>query len=254
MLEQILEKIDKEKKIAEIDLDMVSKRALPYKKGQVMSARERLEKLYVDYKNEVLKRSIFILTTGSDAGAFANIAEEKYKCFTLEAKTMYKEVVKEIDSQLYQGKMANASLFDVVESILEKRLKLLDIVSYNSLMFNSKYQKTIKDEAGMVDLVTNAVNDIIGGEIIGLDALERVSKVAVNKKYKSKIVPILIYSQDEHLISSLSRDIKRVSSKVVTVKAGEAEGKSLNPMVSLEKESIDEESVGEALKKIAENA
>lgn len=253
MLEQILEQINQDKKIAEIDLSTVSPRAYPYKKGQVNSAKSRLEGLYIDYKNELLNRAVFILVTGNKAEEFANIAKEDFQCFSIGGETLAKEVVSEINPQLYKGKTINASIFDVIDSVLEKKMKALDVLSYNSLMFNSKYQKVVRTEEEMVAVTKDAINDIVGGEVVALDALEKTAKEAVNKNYKSKIVPILIYSEDFNLIKTLSRDIIKINPRIVRVLAGDTDCKDdLNVIEKLE--DITPEGVGKALKKIAANA
>lgn len=248
MLDSILEKIEQEKKIAEQDLDLVDPRVRSYKKGQVMSAKEQLEKLYLDYKNEILKRSVFILVTGNESDKFTKIAEKKFKCFSLEADVMFDEIVSKISPQLYENKTLNAAIFDVVGNVLEDRMKELDIVSYNSLMFSSKFSRNIKNKQEMVQAVREAVSDIIGGEVIGMDALERVSKDAVNKDYKSRIVPILLRTNDEQFIMKMSDSIRLINPRVVRVAAGKT-GQDVNAIVSLDK--VTEEQVGQALKQIA---
>lgn len=253
MLEQILEQINQDKKIAEIDLSTVSPRAYPYKKGQVDSAKNRLEGLYIDYKNELLNRAVFILVTGNKSEEFANVAKEEFQCFSVSGETLAKEVVSEISPQLYKGKTVNASTFDVIDSVLEKKMKALDVLSYNSLMFNAKYQKVVKTEDDMVAVTRDAINDIVGGEVVALDALEKTAQEAVNKNYKSKIVPILIHSEDFNLIKTLSRDIMKINPRIVRILAGKTECKDdLNTIANLKK--IDSEGVGKALKKIAANA
>lgn len=248
MLDQILEKIKEEKKVAEQDLDAVDPRVLSYKKGQVSSSKERLEKLYLDYKNEILKRSVFILVTGEDSDKFAKIATKKFKCFSLEADVMFTEIVDQLSPQLYENKTLSSSVFDIVGNVLENRMKQLDIVSYNSLMFSSKFSKNIKDKKEMIEAVREAVSDIVGGEVIGMDALERVSKDAVNKNYKSRIVPILLRTDDERFIIKMSDSIRLVNPRVVRVAAGKT-GQDINAIVSLNE--VTEEQVGEALKQIA---
>jgi hypothetical protein len=252
MLEQILDEINKQKKIAEIDLAEVSPRAYPYKKGQVDSAKNKLEGLYIDYKNEILNRAVFILVTGDKSKEFANVAKEEYSCFSVSGETLAEEIVNDISPQLYQGKTVNASIFDVMDSVLEKKMKALDVVSYNSLMFNTKYQRVIRNKDEMVTVVRDAVNDIVGGEVVALDALEKTAKEAVNKNYRSKLVPILIYSEDFNLIKTLSRDIVKINPRIARIIAGESEVKDLNTVAELT--DIDSEGVGKALKQIAANA
>jgi len=252
MLEQILDEINKQKQIAETDLSQVSPRAYPYKKGQVDSAKNKLEGLYIDYKNEILNRAVFILVTGSESESFGNIAKQDFGCFSISGETLAKEIVNDIHPQLYKGKTVNASIFDVVDNVLEKKMKALDVLSYNSLMFNSKYQRVVKNEDEMVLVVRDALNDIVGGEVVALDALERTAQEAVNKNYRSKIVPILIYSEDFSLIQTLSRDIIKINPRIVRVIAGDSDLEDFNTIANLT--DVDSEGVGEALKKIAANA
>tara|TARA_R100000951_G_scaffold115132_2_gene122220 strand:+ start:7679 stop:8440 length:762 start_codon:yes stop_codon:yes gene_type:complete len=251
-LAKILEDITENKTIAETDLDAVSPRAYPYKLGQVNSAKTKLEDLYITYKNELLSRAVFILVTGSESALFAEIAERDFKCFKTDAKTLFKEIADEIDPSFYMDKKVNASTFDVIGNILEDKLKRLDIVSYNTLMFNTKYERVIKNKNEFVQLIAEAVSDIVGPEVVGLDALERVSKDAVNKGYKSKMVPILLYSKDEDFIGGISNNLRTLSPKVVRVAAGETTNKNLQPLVSTTE--TNETNVGEALKTIAAKA
>lgn len=254
MLEQILNQITEQKKIAEIDLDSVSRRVYPYKKGQVDSAKNKLESLYIDYKNEILNRSIFILVTGDESQEFAKIASEEYECFSVNANDLAQEIVSEINPQIYLNKTAGSAIFDVIDSVLEKKMKKLDVLSYNSLMFDSKYQRNIGSKEDMVSLVQEAINDIVGGEVVALDALEKTTIKAVNKNYKSKIVPILIYSDSIDLTNKLFNDIVGINRRVANITAGKTKGKSKQLNVLTKITEIDSEKVGEALKKIAKKA
>lgn len=251
-LTDILTQIKEDKKIAETDLDTVSPRALPYKKGQVDSAKHRLESLYVDYKNAMLERAVFILVTGSESELFGNIAQEDYECFSFNAKALFKEIVDEINPQIYQDKQVNASTFDIIGNVLEDKLKPLDIISYNALMFDAKFNRVIKSKNEFVDLVADAVSDIVGPEVIGLDALERTTKAAVNRDYDKKIVPILLHSKDENFIANITNSLRTLNPRVVRIVAGKAKRKDLNPLFSIEE--TDKSNVGDALKEIATKA
>jgi len=250
-LGEILEKINLEKVTAEIDLDKVSARARVYKKGQVESAKNRLEGLYIDYKNEVLKRAIFIMVTGDKSEEFAGIAEEEYKCFKVDGKIFYKEIVDQLSLDLYHNKNINAPILDVVGNVLEGKMKGLDVTSYPSLSFNAKYSRVIKTRKEMVETVKEAVNDTVGGEVVGYDALERVSKEAVNKNYSKELVPILIYNKDEDFITGICDSIRVINPKVVRIAAGNTET-NINALATLDE--VNAEQVGKALKTIAENA
>lgn len=238
MLEELLEEINKQKKDASIDIDAVDPRVREHTKGRVRRAKDQLEQLYVQYKNEILRRSVFILSTGQNAKAFANIAEEEYKCFKIDGDSFYKDIVDQLHPDLYEGKTVNSSVFEVLNNLLEDRMKNLDVISYNSLMFDTRYQRTVKDKNEMIQVAREAITDVIGGEVLGLDALERVSQEAVNKEYKSKMVPIVIYSEDEEFVKKASEQVKNLTTKVFVVNSKEN----------------DTESVGNTLKEIASKA
>lgn len=249
-LSLILDKINEQKTIAEQDLHSVHPKSYPYKKGQVQSAKAKLEQLYIDYKNELLKNAVFILVTGDQSETFANIAEEKFKCFSVEGKSLFKEILSEVNPQVYVNKKINAFVFEVIGNILEDKLKALDVVSYNQLLFNSKYSRIVKNEEEMLNVVSSAIAEIVGLEVVGLDALEKVTKQAVNKNYKSRIVPILVHNNDETFINEALQGLKKLTQRVAVVSAGKTN--DINSKFSLEE--VNENSIEETLKTIAANA
>jgi hypothetical protein len=250
-LSAILDEINEQKKIAQQDLHSISPRALPYKKGQVDSAKSKLENLYVDYKNELLKSSVFILVTGDNAKDFSNIAEDKFKCFSVESKTMFREILEKLSPHLYKNKKINSSVFEAIANILEDKMKMLDVGSYNQLMFDAKYLRVVKDEQEMLNIITNAITETVGSEVIGLDALERITKQAVEKNYKSRIVPILVHSEDEKFITDIADGLKVLNPKVVKIAAGKT-GEDFKAKINLEE--VNEKTVEDTLKTIAANA
>lgn len=250
-LEKILTKIESVKALAMTDLNTVDPRALPYKKGKVDAAKRKLEDLYVDYKKEMMNRCIFILVTGKDSGEFVKIANEEAGCFETHGKQFFKEVADQIDPQLYLKKNSNSSLFDVVNNIMEDKMKALDIISYPRIMFSAKYSKTLQSQQDLIDLLQRAIADSIGNEVVGMDALERIAKVAVNEGYKKALVPVIIHSKDENFIMELSKSLRNINPKVVRVAAGRTLT-DVNALLTIDEVSTEE--VGKALKTIADKA
>lgn len=239
-LETILEKINKETTTASKNIDELDPRVRTYAAGKIRAAKDRLEGLYIDYKSELLNRAVFILVSGEGSGDFAEIAKE-FNCFTLNAETLSKEVVDKVSSQLYINKKINSNTFEVVNNILEDRIKKLDVVSYPSITFSQKYSRVVKNEQEMVDVVKRAINDTVGGEIVGVDALDRVSKEAIEKNYKSRLVPILLHSNDAGYIGQLANDFNHIKYRTANINTNELDG-------------IDSDTVGKTLKQIASNA
>lgn len=239
-LETILEKINKEKATANKNVNELDPRVRTYAKGKIRAAKDRLDGLYLDYRNELLNRAIFILVSGEDCGRFAEIARE-FNCFTLDAEILAKEVVEKVSPQLYIGKKLNSNTFEVVNNVLEEKIKKLDVVSYPSITFSQKYSRVVKDKEEMVDVVKRAINETVGAEIVGVDALNRISEQAIDKNYKSRLVPILLYSNDSNFINQLSKDFSYIKYKTQNVTTEEFE-------------EIDSDAVEKTLRKIAANA
>lgn len=249
-LKEILSKVEACRDVINQDLSEVDLRARTYKTGQINSAKSRLEGLENDYKNELQRNSVTILVTGKRSEAFAKIAEEKFNCFTINGKSFYQDAVDKLSTQLYLNKSIGSSVFDVLGNIIEERMRELDINEYNSLIFEAKYSRVIKDKEEMLDIATLAVNDTIGPEIVGLDALDKISKKAIEAGYGSRTVPVVIFSEDESFIDKIGFATSKLSPRMVTVSAGAV--KTAESFITLK--TVSEDSVGKALKQIASNA
>ncbi len=250
-LKDILQEIDDKKKVISQDLSQVNIRARTYKVGQINSAKERLETLYVNYKNELLNNSVFILATGKNAQKFVEVGVKDFGCFAMDAKQLYKDIAEEISPQLYLNKTISSSVFDVINNVIETKMQMLDVISYNTVLFSVKYQRVVKSKEEFIDVIKDAMNDEIGSEAVGLYALENISKKAVNEGYKSRLVPIILHTDDESLIEEINKNIRKTTPRAVIVTAGKTKTSFDSPIL-LDKAT--KAGVEEALKQIAANA
>jgi hypothetical protein len=248
-LENVLEKISQEQIVANQDLNLVSPRVIAYKKGQVTAAKEKLELLRQDLKQEIIKRSIFIVVTGSEAEKFADIANQEFKCLSFSANRLATDIVNKLSDQLYLNRTLNANTFDIIDNLLEDEMKRLDIASYNKLAFNAKYLRNIKNKQDMIDLVNQAISDNVGSEVIGLDALDKTVNSVMDTKKVSRVVPIVLHTNNNSLTLDLAKNLKTITNKVFTVSAG-----TQTNLTNFTIEETNEETVGKTLKQIATNA
>jgi hypothetical protein len=248
-LENVLEKISEEQIVANQDLNLVSPRVIAYKKGQVTAAKERLELLRQDLKQEIIKRSVFIVVTGSEAEKFADIANQEFKCLSFSANRLATDIVNKLSDQLYLNKSLNANTFDIIDNLLEDEMKRLDIASYNKLAFNAKYLRNIKNKQDMIDLINQAIADNVGSEVIGLDALDKAVSSVMDTKKVSRVVPIVLHTGNNGLTLDLAKNLKAITNKVFTVSAG-----TQTNLTNFTIEETNEETVGQTLKQIATNA
>lgn len=223
------------------------------KKGQITRAKEDLKELEIQYRSEVKNRAVFILVTGSQYENFSKMAEEEFGCFSINAEEFYKDIVEKIPSRLYTNYISSPSLFDHIASNFENRAIDIGIVGYTALIFESKYKKLLKNKEDALELVKQAFNDKVGSEVVGLDAIDKITPKAIKEQFIGKTVPIVLYSKDESLIKTLSKDLKRISNNVFIISAGSKITKEIKDNSLIAIKTVDKENLEKSLLKIKEN-
>lgn len=222
-LESLVKTIETKKELIAQEKDLVNIQypdAVRQKRGHINRAKEDLKDLYRDYRVELQKRAAFIIAIGGQSKKFADLAEKEFGCFSLDAEILYKEIGEQIPTPVYMNKAASPSLFDHFGARFGDRALEIDIIGHRPLSFNSKYSKMLKSTEDMVKLMRTAFNETIGSEVVGLDAIDRVSIKAVNEGYASKTVPIVLYTKDEEFAADLATNLKKVSINTFIVSTG----------------------------------
>lgn len=246
-LRDLVKKIQKTKKQAEQKIPEDSASAARIIRGRAKRAREDLKSLYLEYRKNLLSRSIFMLVTGDQSQKFAEIASQEYMCFSRKADTFYDEILKQIAPRLYTNTTSSASLFDNFAAKFEDRALDIDIISYPALLYRSKFKKELTGYEDALNLMKRAFNEEVGGEIIALDMIEHVSKKAVNDNYDQKFCAMIMYTDDTQLIEELKEGILRgVTKNVFILTAGKAP-KEIKKKALIKLNPVNKESVEKAL-------
>lgn len=249
-LKSILEEINKAQKIISEDLSSCPLETLNGKRGKQRQAKEQLKILKRDYLKELRNTALFILVNGSDKELFCKTASESIPCFVENPKTFYIDLAKRIPRELYQNKTAVSNLFDILGRHLEDKMNELDIFEYNQLLFKSEYHMAIKDVNDFVRLIQRAVNEQIGTEIVGIQALYSVLDETIKNQHVGAITPILLPISDQNLIYSLLADIPMIGSKVCLINAGKSSKNLQSVKGSFNIKDVNAETVKEALSSI----
>lgn len=234
-------------------LPVSAKRA---KQGHINRAKLDLEELYREYRKELQTSSLFILVTGSQKNIekYNKIAESDFGCFPTDAELLYNEIMEKVPARLYVNQHASPSLFDHFAARFEDRALEIDIIGYPPLLFESKHKKPLKDKADATELMKRAFNEKVGGEVIGLDAIERVTLKAVNENFAGKFCPIVLHTTDPVLVRELERDIKRsVTKNVFVVTLGSKNDEGVQNVSLTNIKTVTKESVESSLLKVKEN-
>lgn len=243
-LQTVLEKIKTLKPLAEEDVDSGEPNTLSARRGRKRNAQESLKRLTEEYTIELMRTAAFFVVTGSARDEFVKNAVDSFRCLTSNPEEFYRDLASRIPETLYSGKESVANLFDVVSRHLEDKAGELGIIGYPMLRFKSEYRRAISGKEDFVQLLKRAVNDQVGAEIVGIQAVRSVVQKAIETGHKEKITPIVL-SCDETLAQDLSNALDRLTPHVFTVVAGE--GQAINEGSTVVAE-VNEKSVGKTLK------
>jgi len=239
-----MEQIKKTKAVAEQDpgTDVNTRRV---RLGKISQAKEQLKSLYMDYRKEIMANALFMIASGPEGEKFAKSATKYFDCFSFQADDFYSSILEKVPSRIYMNKNASREFFEHLAARFEDRAVEVDITSYQPLYFEAKYKRLIASEEAALDMTKRAINEKVGSEVVGLDAIEKVSIQSVNQDYAGKVVPIVLYTEDETLTQELIGGLARITKNLFLITAGKTENesltnKSINSITKVTKKSVEE--------------
>lgn len=191
--------------------------------GRQRQAQVSLVDLKQNYTRELLRTAVFIVVTGAKRDAFTEIAtNDKFKLFAANAETFYEDLANRIHPSLYMGKASPSNLFDVLGRHLEDKMNELNLSEYNQLVFKEKYIQKISTQEEFKTVLKTAINEQVGSEIVGIQAVNDITNTAISKNHSAKITPIVLNVNDQKFAVNLIVDLERLTNKVFLVVAGKA--------------------------------
>lgn len=252
-LNQVLTEIKSLKSFAEEDTTTGPMETLNARRGRKNQAIERLKQLKRQYSKDLLRSAVFIVSAGVGRDNFAQIAVEKYECFSADPDTFYKDLAGRVPPALYLGKEGVSNIFDVLGRHLEDKMGELDIREYNMLLFKAGYATTLTSAEQFKELVTRAVNQQIGAEIAGIQAVASLVDEAIEKDHSKSTTPIVLTTGDEQLALELVKDLSRLTPRVFLTVTGKSSRTLKSVDGALIMKEANEESVEKTLTTIRNN-
>lgn len=251
-LQTVLAEIKKVKVFAEEDTNGGEASTLNARRGRKNQAIEQLKRLKRDYKQELLQNTVFIVTTGSEREEFAKTSSE-LGLFVADPEAFYKDLASRVPEVLYKGKEGVSNIFDVLGRHLEDKMMELDINEYNQLLFKAQYAQKIDDVNDFAQLIKKAINDQIGSEIAGVQAIDSLVNEAIERNHADRYTPVVLATSDEAFALQLSRDLERLTTRVFVAVAGEGNETLKNLDGALILGDASKESVKAAIKEMRKN-
>lgn len=216
--EALIKDIEKNKQIAATSLDELDPRTYTTKLGHIKRAKENLKELSLQYRTEVSARAIFILTDGKQSESFIDVATgEDFGLFAVKAEALYEDIVSKISSRYYEDQPASPAVFDLLMSSFNDVCDEIGIIGYPAVLFDAKYKRRLKSKEDLINLTKEAFNDMVGSDLVGLYAIDKVAKEAINKGYNGKTIPIIIHTVDKELTKELEQSLKNITPNVFKV-------------------------------------
>lgn len=246
-LSTILKEIETNRPQAEADVSMGSPDTYGGRLGLKRAATEALKRLRLQYRNELMTSTVFIVVTGSGKDSFATTASgETFGCFSTDPDDFYKDLSSRINPSLF-GREGVRQLFNIAGNILEDKALELDIGSYPMLQFSDKYNTAVNTVEDFVPLVKRAINDQVGSEIVGINAINSIVDKAIAKSHSASVTPVILSTEDERFALDLQKNLKRLTSKVFLVVTGKASKELYKTEGAVSVKNVTEDSVGDAL-------
>lgn len=256
-LSNILEQIKVNSVYADAELDNNNPATFGSRLGVERAAQEKIKRLKLEYRNELMTSAMFIVVTGPGCDRFTEIATNTdFNCLSADPDAFFKELASNIDPRLY-GRENTRNLFNVADKVLYDKMIDLDIQSYPTLRFSEKFNVGVKNAEEFVPLIRSAVSEQIGGEIVGINAVHSVVDQAIVKNHAATITPIILNTSDDKFALDLQSSLKRkllpdgtytgLTDKVFLVVTGKNKTQIPDSMAV---KNVNEESVGEALSSI----
>jgi hypothetical protein len=214
-LSKVLEEIKTAKPFAEENLDGAPLETLRARQGRKNQAVERLKVLKRDYRKSLLQSAAFIVVTGEKRDEFSSAATEQFKCFSANPDAFYEDLANRIPPVLYEGKSDPQNLFDILGRHLEDKAHELDLSEYTQLTFRQEYRGAIANKKDLTSMIRTAVNEQMGAEIVGIQAVTSIIDKAIDSNHGKLITPILLTTDSEKLALDLETSLRRLNPRGV---------------------------------------
>lgn len=213
-LAKVLEEIKKVKPYADEDVNSGPVETLNGRRGRKNQAIERLTTLRQEYRQSMLDTAAFIIVTGDKREEFAEAAKN-FKCFSADPNEFYIDLANHVPPIFYGGNASVNDAFDVLGRHLEDKARNLGIIGYPQLIFRQDYRVTLKSKNDLIDLTRRCINEQVGSEIVGLQALSTLTDSAIDAGHSGKITPIILSTSDEKLALDLDNTLVRLKPRGV---------------------------------------
>ena len=219
-LKNLIEKIIENKAIAEKDVEFEPVTTYKHRCGSKTNAINELEILMTEYRNAVIKSSLFILSVGDSSDDFSKLADSDFGCLCFSAEKLFEDVANMIDPQLYLNQKSSGYLVTQIQDCLSDLGQDAGVLSLPMIQYKTKYDTTFASKQELIDFIKVIVVESIGVELLLIMAVSDASKIAINEQRLSSILPIVLNVKDLELLNEIKKESSRITNNVFVVGSG----------------------------------
>jgi len=222
------------------------------KAGMINQAKQQIEQLKQDFRDEALRRSVFILVFGTKTKQTVKILKESFGVMSGSPRELASKVVDKIDKGLYDKKQLHPSVIDMSSTILDDIAKDLGVDYLPAFYYDGHVHAVqLNNREDLERVIEKTILAKVGGEIFALNAVMGSLDQLISDEYDQPVIPIVMEVQEED-VAKLKADLRNVSKNVFTMGAGVSADSTADLKLGA-KAKLDKNVVQKALEQIKQN-
>lgn len=221
--ESILNNIKEQKELTQLVIEPGDPTSRT-KAGMINQAKIQLEQLRQDFRDEALRKAVFIVVYGKKSREVSKLMTEEFDVKAGSPRILAKKVVDRIpDPSLYDNRMLHPSVIDACSSILDDLAKDMGITYLPTFYYDGlKHAVHLTCKADLEKVVEATILNGVGGEIFAISAIMDTIDSLIEEGYTSPVLPIVLETTEEDSVK-LTEDLLKLNSNVFRVStSGEA--------------------------------
>ena len=212
-LSKLLKEIETNRPNAEMEVTQEPSTTYGGRVGLKRAATETIKRLKLDYRNELMLGTVFIVVTGPARDAFTELASsDEFGCFSTDPDEFFKDLASRVTPSLF-GREGARQLFNIAGNILEDKMMELDVGSYQGISFSEKYNTGVKNVEDFIPVIKRAINDQVGPEIVGINAIHAILDRAIAKNHSAPVTPVILSTSDQKYALELYKNLPELVAK-----------------------------------------
>lgn len=203
-LAKLAKELSETQKLASMDPEAVSWQARASVTAMVRDARERAEKLKVQYLRVVRANTLGIFLVGDAArvSAFASIANQEAGTFVVDGSQLYKRLAAKVQASIGSSREFGPTQLEGVIAGLREIAPELGIREME--MPRLTRLGVVKDEAELVAHVRNLIRDTFSDDLLRVYIDAQVNKLAVDSGFTGTVFPVAISGVEPEEVAAVA--------------------------------------------------